>query len=57
MEKQQLRDGNTHWLGFTPDTPETAAVARFMERFGREPAVIMRVPNVLQLGPVEVNER
>ena len=40
------------WLAFTALTPEPAAVARFLEKHGREPARLIRDRGLLLVGPV-----
>jgi len=40
------------WLAFDPETPREVARRRFVERYGREPAEVLRAGTLLLVGPV-----
>ncbi len=40
------------WLAFDPDTPPAQARARFREKYGREPAEVIRAGALLLVGPL-----
>ena len=41
-----------HWLAFDRDTPEERARERFVQRFGCEPAEVVRAGALLLVGPI-----
>jgi hypothetical protein len=44
------------WLAFDPDTPAEVARWRFVERYGEEPAQLLRAGALLLVGPIEGQE-
>jgi len=40
------------WRAFSPDHPVADAVARFRQRFGREPEQVVRGQGLLLVGPI-----
>lgn len=40
------------WLAFDPDTPPAQARARFREKYGHEPAEVLRAGALLLVGPI-----
>jgi len=40
------------WLAFSPDTPAEVARQRFYERYGAEPAEVLRAGALLLVGPL-----
>ena len=45
------------WLAFDPGTPPAQARARFREKYGREPAEVLRAGALLLVGPIVGQER
>jgi hypothetical protein len=41
-----------YWRGFTADHPLADAVARFRQRFGRDPEQVLQDRGILLLGPL-----
>ncbi len=48
---KKVKKNNT-WLGFTLNTPEDKARARFVEKYGYPPAGVER-DSILSVGPVQ----
>ena len=44
------------WLAFDPGTPPAQARARFREKYGCEPAEVLRAGALLLVGPIEGQE-
>jgi hypothetical protein len=52
QETQPAALAGGYWRGFTADHPLADAVARFRQRFGRDPEQVLQDRGILLLGPV-----